>query len=110
MKKFFAGAGMALLAIGSLHAQSSGNGVGDFTLERILTLSSIISPLQPSFPDAVLAGIQNGTLEIHQLFTYNSAQRTMEQLAFVVPGKSPVPFPNPNAASVADHYFVQVES
>src|ERR1039457_5204918 len=110
MKKFFGGAGMALLAISSLHAQNSGSGVGDFTVERVLTLSSIISPFAPSFPDAVLAGIQNGTLEIHQLFIYNSAQRTMDQLAFVVPGKSPLPFPNPSAAPVADHYVVKIES
>ena len=29
MKKFFGSAGLALLAISSLHAQNSGNGVGD---------------------------------------------------------------------------------
>jgi hypothetical protein len=110
MKKFFASAGMALLAISSLHAQVSPNGVGDFTVERVLTLSSIISPFAPTFPDGVLAGLQSGAIEIHQRFTYNSAQRTMEQLAFVVPGKSPVPFPNAGAAPIADHYFVQVES
>jgi hypothetical protein len=110
MKKFFAGAGMALLAIGSLHAQTSGNGVGDFTLERVLALSGVISPYAPNLPDAVLAGIQSGALEIHQLCTYNSAQRTLDELAFVVPGKSPLPFPNPSAAPVADHYVIQVES
>ena len=110
MKKFFAGAGMALLAIGSLHAQTSGNGVGDFTLERVLALSGVISPYAPNLPDAVLAGIQSGALEIHQLCTYNSAQRTLDELAFVVPGKSPLPFPNPSAAPVADHYVVQIDS
>jgi hypothetical protein len=110
MKKFFAGAGMALLAISSLHAQSSGNGVGDFTLERVLALSGVISPFAPNLPDAVLAGIQSGALEIHQLCTYNSAQRTLDELAFVVPGKSPLPFPNPSAAPVADHYVIQVDS
>jgi hypothetical protein len=110
MKKCIAGAGMALLAISALHAQNSGNGVGDFTLERVLALSGVISPYTPNLPDAVLAGIQSGALEIHQLFTYNSAQRTLDQIAFVVPGKSPLPFPNPSAATVADHYVVQIES
>jgi hypothetical protein len=110
MKTFFSGAGMALLAISSLHAQSNGNGVGDFTMERVLALSGVISPFAPNLPDAVLAGIQSGALEIHQLFTYNSAQRTLDQLAFVVAGKSPLPFPNPSAAPVADHYVVQIES
>src|ERR1700738_428346 len=77
-----------------LSAQSSLNGPGDFVVERILTLNSIISPYPPSFPDQVLAGLKAGTIEIHQRFTYNSAQRTVDQLAFVVPAKSPVPFPD----------------
>lgn len=78
--------------------------------ERILPLTAVIAPTPPSLPDAVLAGIQAGAIEIHQRFIYNSAQRTLEQLAFVVPANSPVPFPNPSAAPVADHYMIQVES
>jgi hypothetical protein len=61
-------------------------------------------------PDAVLGGIKAGAIEIHQRSIYNSGQRTLEQLAFVVPATSPVPFPNPGAAPVADHYMIQVES
>ncbi len=90
--------------------QAGGNGVGDFTIERVLTLNSIVSPNPPSFPAPVLAGIQSGTLEIHQQFIYNSATRIMEQNAFVVPGKSPLPFPSRAGAPVADHYFVQVDA
>jgi hypothetical protein len=110
MKKFFAGAGMALLAISSLHAQVSGNGVGDFTIERIMALSGVISPYTPTLPDGVLAAIQNGVLEMHQRFIYSSAQRTIDQLFFVVPANSPLPFPNPPSASIADHYVVQIEN
>jgi hypothetical protein len=57
-----------------------------------------------------LAAFQNGTLEAHQLFIYNSAQRTIEQFALIVPGKSPLPFPNPASATVGDHYIVHVDS
>jgi hypothetical protein len=110
MKKFFAGAGMALLTISSLHAQNSGNGVGDFTIERIMALSGVISPYTPTLPDGVLAAIQNGVLEMHQRFIYSSAQRTIDQLFFVVPANSPLPFPNPPSASIADHYVVQIEN
>jgi hypothetical protein len=110
MKTFFAGAGMALLAISSLHAQSNGNGVGDFTIERILALTGVISPYTPNLPDAVLAGVQSGALELHQRFVYNSAERTMEQFAFVVPGNSPLPFPDLKSATIADHYLIQIES
>ena len=31
--------------------------VGDFTIERVLTLKSIISPLAPTFPPPVLAAL-----------------------------------------------------
>jgi hypothetical protein len=109
MKKFFASAGMALLAIGSLHAQVSTNGVGDFTVERILALSGVISPYTPTLPDGALAAIQNGVIEIHQRFIYSSAQRTMDQLTFAVPANSPLPFPNPPSSAVLDHYVVQIE-
>ena len=105
---------LAAFAIGiPLSAQMPGpgmNGVGDFFIERVLTLNSIVSPNAPTFPAPVLAGIQSGALEIHQQFTYNSAQRTLEQLAFVVPGKSPLPFPSPASAPVADHYILQVDT
>ena len=49
-------------------------------------------------------------IELHQRFTYNSAQRTVEQLAFIVPANSPVPFPDPSGAPVGDHYLIQVDS
>ena len=61
--------------------------------ERLLTLPYVVAPVAPNLPDAVLAGLQNGVIEIHQRFTYNSAQRTVEQLSFVLPANSPLPFP-----------------
>ena len=78
--------------------------------ERIVLLTAVNSPTPPNLPDAVVGGIQAGAIEIHQRFIYNSSQRTLEELAFVVPANSPVPFPNPGAAPVADHYMIQVES
>ena len=101
----------AILGSGcALHAQTAGSTVGDFTIERVLTLASIIAPTAPNFPPPVLAGLQAGAIEIHQVFAYNSAKGTVEQTAFVVPGKSPVPFPSPGNAPVADHYIVQVDA
>ena len=106
-----AGSIAALLAVlAPLHAQSGSTSPGDFMFERVLPLSGVIAPTPPSLPDAVLAGIKAGAIEIHQRFIYNSAQRTLEQLAFVLPANSTVPFPDPSAAPVADHYMIDVES
>jgi hypothetical protein len=106
-----AGSIATLLAVlAPLHAQSGTTSPGDFMAERVLPLTSIVAPTPPNLPDAVLAGIKAGAIEIHQRFIYNSAQRTLEQLAFVLPANSPVPFPDPSAAPLADHYFVDVES
>ena len=96
-----------LAAFAPLRAQ---NAPGDFVVERLLPLSAVIAPTPPTLPDAVLAGIQAGVIEIHQRFTYNSAQHTLDQLAFVVPTKSPLPFPDAGAAPLADHYLIQIES
>lgn len=96
-----------LAAFAPLYAQTA---PGDFVVERLLPLSAVIAPTPPTLPDAVLAGIQAGVIEIHQRFTYNSAQHTLDQLAFVVPAKSPLPFPDAGAAPVADHYLIQIES
>jgi hypothetical protein len=103
---------VAAAALGSgpaLHAQTVAS-TGDFTIERVLTLASIVAPTAPNFPPPVLAGLQAGAIEIHQVFAYSSAKGTVEQTAFVVPGNSPVPFPNPSAAPLADHYIVQVDA
>jgi hypothetical protein len=93
-----------------LQAQTAPTTPGDFMIERVLTLAAAFAPTAPNFPAPVLAGLQNGVIEIHQRFTYTSAQHTLEQLAFVLPANSPVPFPNPGAAPVADHYTIQVDS
>ena len=103
---------IVLLSAGTLvplGAQNGGNGPGDFVVERVLTLTSILSSTAPGFPESILTGLTSGAIEIHQRFTYDSARQTLDQLAFVVPGRSPVPFANPGGAPVADHYVVQVE-
>jgi hypothetical protein len=108
------GAVAAMIAVSSSAqaqtASTAGNTVGDFTIERVLTLAGIIAPVVPNIPAPLLAGLQSGALEIHQVFAYNSAQRTLEQTAFVVPGNSPLPFPSPGAATLADHYIIQIDS
>jgi hypothetical protein len=107
-KLTIASAVLGLLA--PLYAQNSPSGPGDFMAERIITLSYVDAPTQPNLPASVIAGIQNGVIELHQRFTYNAAQRTLEQLAFIVPANSPVPFPDPSGAPVGDHYIIQVDS
>ncbi len=114
MNKFaFVGALAALVSIsplGRAQVQSGDNAIGDFIIERILTPSGVTAPTAPALPPPVLAGFLNGSLEIRQVFAYNSAQRTIEQTAFVVPGKSPLPFPSPGSVPIADHYIVRVDS
>ena len=115
MKHFtFVGALAAVVAISPLgRAQDNQNGgtaPGDFTIERILTPAGVTAPTAPNLPPPVLAGFVNGSLEIRQVFTYNSAQRTLEQTAFVVPGKSPLPFPSPGSVPIADHYIIKVDT
>ena len=98
----------AMAIIAPLYAQP--NAPGDFLVERVFGLKGVMAATAPNLPDAVLAGLQSGAIEIHQRFTYNSAQRTMEQLAFILPVGAPVPFPDASSAPVADHYIVQIES
>ena len=90
--------------------QNGGSAPGDFTIERILSPAGVTAPTAPNLPPPVLAGFVNGSLEIRQVFAYHSAQRTLEQTAFVVPGKSPLPFPSPGSVPIADHYIIQVDS
>jgi hypothetical protein len=99
-----------LAALAQLDAQNNAGAPGDFMAERIITLPYVVAPVAPNLPDAVLAGLKSGAIELHQRFTYNSAQRTVEELAFIVPANSPVPFPDPSGAPVGDHYIIQVDS
>lgn len=100
----------ALLTAGqTIFAQAPQSGVGDFTIQRAFGLSGVSAPTAPTLPPPVLAGLQNGTLEVLQVFTYNSAQGTLEQFAYVVPANSPLPISNLSAAPLADHYLVQVD-
>ena len=114
MNKFtFVGALAIVVAtspLGRAQVQNGDNAIGDFTIERILTPSGVTAPAAPALPPPVLAGFLNGSLEIRQVFAYNSAQRTLEQTAFVVPGKSPLPFPSPGSVPIADHYILHIDT
>jgi hypothetical protein len=101
---------VSISPLGRAQVQNGDNAIGNFTIERVLTPSGVTAPTAPALPPPVLAGFLNGSLEIHQVFAYNSAQRTLEQTAFVVPGKSPLPFPSPGSVPLADHYIIQVDS
>ena len=98
----------AMAIVVPLYAQQ--NAPGDFLVERVFGLKGVMAATAPALPDVVLAGLQSGAIEIHQRFIYNSAQRTLEQLAFILPVGAPVPFPDASSAPVADHYIIQVES
>jgi hypothetical protein len=92
-----------------IQAQQS-DALGDFTMERVLVLSQITAPTQPNLPDVILNSLASGAIELHQVFTYNSAQRTLEQWAYIMPGKSPVPSPTFANVPVGDHYIIQVDN
>ena len=109
MNKSIAIATFAALLSGTASLQAQ-NPVGDFTVERVQTLAGVISPNTPAVPDAVLAGVQNGTIEFHQRFVYSSANRTLEQFFWIVPANSPLPLPDTTSATLVDHYLVQIES
>jgi hypothetical protein len=108
------GAVAVMIAVSSYAQAQTGstgsNTVGDFTMERVLTLAGLATPTAPNIPAPLLAALQSGALEIHQVFAYSSAQRTLESTAFVVPGNSPLPFPSPSAATLVDHYIIQIDS
>jgi hypothetical protein len=79
-------------------------------MERVLTLSGISSTAPPNLPMLVLNALASDAIEVHQVFTYNSAQRTLEQTSYVLPGRSAVPNPNLGSAPVNDHYMIQIDS
>lgn len=90
--------------------QTPANTLGDFTMERVLTLSGITSTVPPNLPQVILNALASDAIEVHQVFTYNSAQRTLEQTSYVLPGHSAVPNPNLGSAPVNDHYIIQIDS
>jgi len=94
-----------------MHAQpSQSNALGDFTMERVLTLSGVTAPAPPNLPQIILNSLAADAIEVHQVFVYNSAQRILEQTSYVLPGRSPIPSPGISGAPVNDHYIIQVDS
>jgi hypothetical protein len=100
----------AALSFPAQAQQSSAPAIGDFTIERVLALSGVSAPTAPNIPPDVLNAIQAGALDIHQVLVYSSAQRTIDQGSYIVPGGSPAPYPNLSSAALVDHYVIQVDS
>jgi hypothetical protein len=62
----------------ALSAQNGPSAVGDFTMERVITLASASAPNQPSFPAPVLAALQAGQIELHQALSLEEGRTPIQ--------------------------------
>jgi hypothetical protein len=64
-----------------------------FSIERVLTLSNLLTTLTPTIPANILAGITSGAQEIRSRIIYNPTQGTVTDTTFLVAAGSPNPTP-----------------
>src|SRR5438067_8874203 len=60
-----------------------------FSIERVVTLSNILTTLTPTIPANVLASITSGAQEIRSRIIYNPQQSTVTETSFLVAPGSP---------------------
>jgi hypothetical protein len=101
---------LAAFALPIAAQRTIGNDVGDFSFEALIPLSGINSLTPPNVPQLVLNAIAGGALEVHQQYKYDSAQRLLKQVSFVLPGKSPMPTPSLGGIQLNDSFTIQVSS
>jgi hypothetical protein len=63
------------------------------SIERVLTLTDLLTTLTPNSPTSVLGGLQSGAEEVRTRLIYNPQQNTVTDTTFVVPAGSPIPTP-----------------
>jgi hypothetical protein len=63
------------------------------SIERVLTLSNILTTLTPNVPANILAGIAGGAEEIRTRLIYNPTANTLTETTFLVAAGSPLPTP-----------------
>jgi hypothetical protein len=85
--------------------------IGAFSEESVVDPADIDAVTAAAIPSDVLASIQAGSQEIHQIANLNAAQNTLTINAFLEPAGSPVPTPAANIpASSLWSYAVQVSN
>ncbi len=62
-------------------------------IERVLTLSDILTTLTPNVSTSVLGAITGGAEEIRTRLVYNATQNTITETTFLVAAGSPLPTP-----------------
>ncbi len=67
--------------------------ITNLSIERVLTLSNILTTLTPTAPANVLAAIASGAQEIRSRIVYNPTQSTVTDTTFLVAPGSPNPTP-----------------
>jgi len=63
------------------------------SIERVLTLSNILTTLTPNVSPAILASLSGGAEEIRTRLIYNPQQNTVTETTFLVASGSPLPTP-----------------
>jgi hypothetical protein len=63
------------------------------SLERVLTLSNLLSTITPTVAPNILAGIAGGAQEIRDRLIYNPSANTLTDTVFLVAAGSPIPTP-----------------
>jgi len=71
-------------------------GLTALNFERVIPLADILSTLTPNAPASLLASIEGGALEIHEILIYNPQLSTITATLFTEAAGSPVPTPNFN--------------
>jgi hypothetical protein len=76
---------------------SSGNAYAQtlqaLNFERVIALTSILTTITPQVSATGLAGLEGGSLEIHDLTIYNPQANTVTDTVFLLPAGSPLPTP-----------------
>ena len=67
--------------------------VTTLSIERVITLSNILTTLTPNVPPNILAAITSGAQEIRSRIVYNPQQSTITDTTFLVAPGSPIPTP-----------------
>jgi hypothetical protein len=80
----------------------TGQTVKALSIERVLSLSNVLSSFTPTASPAVLAGLAAGALEIREIITFNpnAAGGAVTSVIFIVP--TGTPFPTPASVDTLD--------